>query len=442
VGPDPDLDLQGRQGGAVPGVRRHRRLHRRHAFSDELRIAHQTGAEAAILHAVGGTADIEVDLCVAEIFGDLRGFGECGRLAAAELDRDRLLARERQLADARTMKQQALKEQKQATAIVVMCWIAAALLNSGHLRLLQQECLQAQGLLEQAGIQVAVGAYPAFDLSFLYYERNQLEKAEACLRAVMDHTQRWQDMQLLAWSYGVCMKVLLASGKLAQAEQMLQGAQSLMQGSDLLVYEPSVIAAQVALWLAQGNLSAAGAWAEHYLFNPDAPEYLRQHQVEQLQEASQMARQPHPWNYDDGTLHLDIRLPPHAVAAITVQAGPSPRGAQARHSLHVIRLRNAEANNQRRRGHCPNVVQEGGQIGRQVPARACHANQRDAVNPDRVQRPHGAYACGRTGRREQFASLVCRDATPYAVESDSPDHAGPGATDVSAGCRSTAGCGS
>jgi LuxR family maltose regulon positive regulatory protein len=136
--------------------------------------------------------------------------------------------------------------------------------------------LQAQGLLEQAGMQVAVGAYPAFDLSFIYYERNQLEKAEACLRSVMEHAQRWQDMQLLAWSSGAYVKVLLASGELAEAEQMLREMQSLVQRSGFAFYDTNVMAAQVELWLAQGNLSAAGAWAENFLFNPDAPEYMRQ----------------------------------------------------------------------------------------------------------------------------------------------------------------------
>ncbi len=174
------------------------------------------------------------------------------------------------------IKQQALQEQDRATALVVMCWIAAALLNGGHLRLLHQECLQAQGLLEQAGVQVAVGAYPAFDLSFVYYERNQLEKAGACLRLVMGHAQRWQDLQLLAWSSGIYVNVLLASGRLEEAEQVLQEAQSLVRRTGLVVYEASIMAAQVALWLAQGNLSAAAAWAEDYMFNPDEPEYMRQ----------------------------------------------------------------------------------------------------------------------------------------------------------------------
>lgn len=41
-------------------------------------------------------------------------------------------------------KQQALQEQDRYTAIVVMCWLAAAFLYGGHLRSLQQECLQVQ----------------------------------------------------------------------------------------------------------------------------------------------------------------------------------------------------------------------------------------------------------------------------------------------------------
>jgi LuxR family maltose regulon positive regulatory protein len=92
----------------------------------------------------------------------------------------------------------------------------------------------------------------------------------------MEHAQSWQDLQLLAWSYGAYVNVLLASGKLAEAEQALQEAQSLVQRSGFAVYEASIMAAQVALWLARGNLSAAGAWAEQYIFNPDAPEYIRQ----------------------------------------------------------------------------------------------------------------------------------------------------------------------
>jgi hypothetical protein len=57
-----------------------RALHRRDAIGDKIRLAHEAGAERAALHAIGGTADIEVDLAVAEIFRDLCGLCERGGL--------------------------------------------------------------------------------------------------------------------------------------------------------------------------------------------------------------------------------------------------------------------------------------------------------------------------------------------------------------------------
>jgi xylan 1,4-beta-xylosidase len=49
------------------------------------------------------------------------------------------------------------------------------------------------------------------------------------------------------------------------------------------------------------------------------PEFPRSQQVEQLREASQMVREAQPWKYEEGTIILDLALPPHAVAAVTVQ---------------------------------------------------------------------------------------------------------------------------
>ena len=54
----------------------HRALHGRDAIGDQRRLRHQAGAEAAVLHPVGRTADIEIDLVVAEVLADLRGGGE------------------------------------------------------------------------------------------------------------------------------------------------------------------------------------------------------------------------------------------------------------------------------------------------------------------------------------------------------------------------------
>jgi LuxR family maltose regulon positive regulatory protein len=172
------------------------------------------------------------------------------------------------------LKQQALQEQDRAIAMVVMCWIAASLFYAGRLHALHQECLQVQQLLEQAGSPVSVAAYPAFDLAFLYYEWNQLEEAESCLQTAIQHADHWQDMNLLVWGYSAFVKVLLAARKIEEAEQALQEAHNLIQQTGFTVYQPAVMAAQVSLWLAQGRLADAGAWADQYPCNLQAPEYI------------------------------------------------------------------------------------------------------------------------------------------------------------------------
>ena len=50
-----------------------------------------------------------------------------------------------------------------------------------------------------------------------------------------------------------------------------------------------------------------------------APEYLDGAAVAQLHEASRVTRQACPWTWHDGRIALGIELPPHAVAALTVE---------------------------------------------------------------------------------------------------------------------------
>lgn len=52
------------------------------------------------------------------------------------------------------------------------------------------------------------------------------------------------------------------------------------------------------------------------------PEYLSATEVGQLQEASRVWKEPHPCERVNDNLYLDIILPPHAVAAITLEFAP------------------------------------------------------------------------------------------------------------------------
>ena len=67
--------------------------------------------------------------------------------------------------------------------------------------------------------------------------------------------------------------------------------------------------------------------AEHA--NPNAlwqkmgqTEYLTEKEVEQLQEASLLWKEPQAWSYKDSSVFLKTDLPPHAVAAITIEFSP------------------------------------------------------------------------------------------------------------------------
>ena len=84
IEPDPVLDRH-RHGNGV--------AHRLDAIGDDRRLRHQARAEAARLHALGRAAAIEIDLVVAPALAESRAGGELAGIAAAELQRERMLGR-------------------------------------------------------------------------------------------------------------------------------------------------------------------------------------------------------------------------------------------------------------------------------------------------------------------------------------------------------------
>jgi xylan 1,4-beta-xylosidase len=54
-----------------------------------------------------------------------------------------------------------------------------------------------------------------------------------------------------------------------------------------------------------------------------APEYLASATLEQLHEASRVTRRACAWTWSGGRIGLELELPPHAVAALTVEFVPS-----------------------------------------------------------------------------------------------------------------------
>jgi xylan 1,4-beta-xylosidase len=54
-----------------------------------------------------------------------------------------------------------------------------------------------------------------------------------------------------------------------------------------------------------------------------SPEYLDATTVKQLQRASRLVRQACPWRWQGEGIDLEVELPAHAVAALTVEVDPS-----------------------------------------------------------------------------------------------------------------------
>ena len=52
------------------------------------------------------------------------------------------------------------------------------------------------------------------------------------------------------------------------------------------------------------------------------PEYLSRSQVEQLEVASRLMKEPLGFSYENRTVRFEVDLPPHAVAAVTLEFAP------------------------------------------------------------------------------------------------------------------------
>jgi xylan 1,4-beta-xylosidase len=52
-----------------------------------------------------------------------------------------------------------------------------------------------------------------------------------------------------------------------------------------------------------------------------SPNYLSPAQVADLRDTSRLTPIRQPWTYEEGALHLELELPPHAVAAVTIDGG-------------------------------------------------------------------------------------------------------------------------
>jgi LuxR family maltose regulon positive regulatory protein len=143
----------------------------------------------------------------------------------------------------------------------VMTWLATAYLEAGELHQAHRECLSALTLLEQISGGTPVAGYLLFTLFNAYYAWNRLEETSDILHRLLRIAQDWQQVELLVIAERSAARLALARGDLGTAQEALQRAEALFEQEEFVNNVRWVVDTRVRLWLAQGNLADAGAWA-------------------------------------------------------------------------------------------------------------------------------------------------------------------------------------
>ncbi|MGH8630565.1 MAG: hypothetical protein ACREU7_07350, partial [Burkholderiales bacterium] len=156
---------------------------------------------------------------------------------------------------------------------------AAGDMNTAVYAIFNQGAIQdAQGLLHQAAatfrrcLELAethgVGRMPITalahrDLAELSYQWNDLETATAQVREAIARSERGALPRVLVVSYITLARILNAQGDGVGVLETIFKAEQLVQQHNLPARHAGMVAAcKIRLWLAQGNIADASAWAE------------------------------------------------------------------------------------------------------------------------------------------------------------------------------------
>jgi len=112
--------------------------------------------------------------------------------------------------------------------------------------------------------------YLYYALFNIFYARNRLEEAATWLKKLKQIAQDWDQAELLVIGEIFAARLALLKGDFGAAEKALQQLEALVEQERYALRAPLVSILHVQLWLAQGNLEEASAWAAHTFF-PEEP---------------------------------------------------------------------------------------------------------------------------------------------------------------------------
>ncbi|GHO42393.1 LuxR family transcriptional regulator [Ktedonospora formicarum] len=169
------------------------------------------------------------------------------------------------------LKKQAEREQHLYEAVWMMERLGIVYRDIGQLNQAYQILREALRRLQQMGKARSLFGYIHLHLADFHWTRNQLTEARTHLDAALHFAQTWQHLDIQITGYYQALRIFLARGEWEEAKQALTQAKKLSQQSQWKHHHRLVMAGQAQIWLAQGNLAAASAWASHNEVHPQIP---------------------------------------------------------------------------------------------------------------------------------------------------------------------------
>ncbi|HET8846333.1 MAG TPA: LuxR C-terminal-related transcriptional regulator [Ktedonobacteraceae bacterium] len=206
-------------------------------------------------------------------------------------------------------------------------WLARAHCESGKLKLAYSMCQETLHLLEQEenrrNFSIEIEGHLRLTLARLYGVWNQQEEAFTQLRELLQNARSWSVGAQLVDGCSVWMMLALETGRLIEAGQALEEMAQFKHQAGF-AYSPSNLEArQAQLWLAQGNLAAAEAWARASC--PLSPEALES--VTAWEDALTVAR-----------VHLALGRSSQALEVLSPLLESAQQGKRLWNQLRVLAL--------------------------------------------------------------------------------------------------------
>jgi ATP/maltotriose-dependent transcriptional regulator MalT len=151
--------------------------------------------------------------------------------------------------------------------VKVKQWLTLASLQAGQLRQAYRESQEGLALLEHLKGHAYLTGYFSIPLARVCFEWNQLDEARALLHQAIADATVWQQIDRIMWGYMYLVELEIAAGNLLAASKVLQ-EEPFRRLEEQGLYQFWRTSGQVCLWLAEGNMAEANAWAAHIVLSP------------------------------------------------------------------------------------------------------------------------------------------------------------------------------